>query len=161
MIKLIKEIAEESLYVLDAYSDDALTLVMRTGMAETGYKTIRQYGGGPALSYWQVEPATAHDIVNNYVNYRKKYKDALLHLGCNFDKLEFSLFSNIAVASAFCRLQYLRYPKAIPSWDDMEAQAKYWKTAYNTELGKGTIEHFMEANQDEESLDGYIKNSTT
>jgi len=29
----------------------------------------------------------------------------------------------------------------------MEAQAGYWKRVYNTELGKGTVKHFMEANK--------------
>ena len=36
-----------------------------TGQVESGYKTKVQYGGGPARSYWQVEPATALDLLNN------------------------------------------------------------------------------------------------
>ena len=46
MIDSIKEIAEEVLYELDAYSDDALALVMRTGMAESGYRALRQMNNG-------------------------------------------------------------------------------------------------------------------
>lgn len=36
-----------------------------TGAVESGYRTKVQYGGGPARSYWQVEPATAMDLVKN------------------------------------------------------------------------------------------------
>ena len=71
MIKNIEEIVEEVLYRLGCYSDDALVLVLRTGQAESGYKTLRQYGDGPALSYWQVEPATAKDCIDNYLKFRK------------------------------------------------------------------------------------------
>ena len=52
LIDDVKEIAEAVLYKLDAYSDDALTLVMRTGMAESGYRTLRQMGDGPAIGFF-------------------------------------------------------------------------------------------------------------
>ena len=148
MIEDIKEIAEEVLYKLDAYSDDALALVMRTGMAESGYRVLRQMDGGPAVGFWQVELETAQDTLKNFVDYRKKYKDVLVGLGLG-NNLEFSLLSNIALQVAFCRLKYLRDPKPIPCWTDIEGQAKYWKRVYNTELGAGTIKHFLEANQED------------
>ena len=28
-----------------------------------------------------------------------------------------------------------------------EGRAKYWKAHYNTELGKGTVEHYLKANE--------------
>ena len=42
MIKYIEEVVEEVLYRLEAYSEDAMALVMRTGMAESGFKTLKQ-----------------------------------------------------------------------------------------------------------------------
>ena len=36
-----------------------------TGAVESGYRTKVQSGGGPARGYWQVEPATAMDLVKN------------------------------------------------------------------------------------------------
>lgn len=36
-----------------------------TGAVESGYRTKTQDGGGPARSYWQVEPTTAADLVKN------------------------------------------------------------------------------------------------
>jgi hypothetical protein len=146
MIDDIKEITEEVLYRLDAYSDDALALVMRTGMAESGYRTLRQRGSGPAIGFWQVELDTAQDTLDNFVDYREKIKKRLIGLGLGND-LEFSLLSNIALQVAFCRLKYMRDPNPIPEWTNIEAQAKYWKKVYNTNLGAGTIEHFLEANK--------------
>ena len=154
MINNIEEIVEEVLYSLGCYSDDALVLVLRTGQAESGYKTLRQYGDGPALSYWQVEPATAKDCIDNYLKFRKDRYDALKSLGFIEDQLEYSLLSNIAVGAAFCRIKYLRDSQPLPSWDDIDAQAQYWKRVYNTELGKGTIQHFKKAN------DGFYKSIT-
>ena len=146
LVNDVKEIAEVVLYKLDSYSDDALTLVMRTGMAESGYRALRQMGDGPAIGFFQVELETAQDTLDNYVAYRQKLKDKLVGLGLGND-LEFSLLSNIALQVAFCRLKYRRNKDPIPSWDNLEAQAKYWKKVYNTELGAGTVKHFMQVNK--------------
>ena len=44
-------------------SDDAIDLVLVTGIVESRYKYLRQLGNGPACSFWQVEPATCVDIL--------------------------------------------------------------------------------------------------
>ena len=54
---------------------------------------------------------------------------------------------SIPLQVAFCRLKYRRDKYALPSCGDLEAQGKYWKRVYNTHKGKGTVEHFMEANR--------------
>ena len=78
MIQEIKEIAEYSLYKLDCYSDDALALVVRTGMAESGYRALQGYGkNNPAIGFWQIEPATLYDMMRNYISYRPKYRKVL------------------------------------------------------------------------------------
>ena len=148
MVNEIKEIVEETLYTLDMYSDDALSLIMRTGWAESGYNALKgATSGNPALGFWQVEPFTAKDTLDNYVKFRPRIKESLLFLGLNEEKLEFSLLSNIAIQAAFCRFKYRRAKQSIPPWDNVEAQAKYWKRVYNSELGRGTIEHFLSANK--------------
>ena len=145
MVEDIKSIVEEVLYKLNRYSDDALAMVVRTGLAETGYRKLVQFGGGPGLGFFQVELATAKDILENYVKYRPKYLEILLELGLNENDLEFSIKTNIALQVAFCRLHYMRDKNPIPSWTDLEGQAIYWKQVYNTPLGKGTTKHFIEA----------------
>jgi len=155
MIQEIKEIVEYSLYKLNCYSDDALALVVRTGMAESGYRELKGYGKhNPAIGFWQIEPATLYDMMKNFLSYRKKYKDALKELGMEFkgDDIEISVMSNMAVQAALCRLHYRRDKQAIPSWDDIEAQGLYWKRVYNTHKGRGTVRHFMKANLEDDII---------
>ena len=153
MIQEIKEIAEYSLYMLDCYSDDALALVVRTGMAESGYRALQGYGkNNPAIGFWQIEPATLYDMMRNYISYRPKYRKVLEKLGMEFkgDDIEMSVISNMAVQASLCRLHYRRDKDPLPSWDDMEAQGRYWKKVYNTYKGKGTLTHFMKANLEDD-----------
>ena len=151
MIGEIKEIVEHSLYRLDCYSDDALALVVRTGMAESGYRALRGYGeSNPAIGFWQIEPATLFDMMRNYIVYRPQYRKTLEKLGMEFkgDDIEISVMANMAVQAGLCRLHYRRDKDPLPSWDDLEAQGKYWKRVYNTYKGRGTVKHFMKANKD-------------
>ena len=147
MEKSIKRIIKETLDHMDLYSEDALEMIYRTGKAESGYRTLQQYGGGPALGFFQMEPATYRDIWENYVMYREKYRNKLYSLGFDDSKMDYCLMSNIGIQVAMCRLHYRRVPSALPKAEDLEGQAKYWKNHYNSHLGKGTIEHFMEANK--------------
>ena len=146
MEESIKKIIKWTLRYMDLNSEDARSLIYKTGKAESGYKTLQQYGGGPALGFFQMEPNTAMDIWNNYVMYRPKYRDKLFSLGFDDGTLKFCLLSNLGLQAAFCRLHYRRVPSALPKANNLEAQAEYWKTYYNSKLGKGTIKHFMEAN---------------
>ncbi len=129
------------------YSYEAHELIYRTGMAETGYRALKQYNGGPAIGFFQIEPDTLKDTMKNYVKYRPPLKACLLELGLDEKDLEFSVLTNIALQVAFCRIHYRRNPHKIP--ESLEEQAKYWKEHYNTKLGKGTVGHFIEANEDE------------
>ena len=152
MISTIKEIVEYSLYRINCYSDDALALVVRTGMAESGYRALRGYGeSNPAIGFWQIEPATMYDMMKNYIQYRSNYKFALQEMGMDFEKnTAMSVLTNLAVQASLCRLHYRRDKDPLPSWDDMEAQGRYWKKVYNTYKGKGTIKHFLKANLEDD-----------
>ena len=148
MKKQIREIIEWSLKEMDLYSEDAVDLVYKTGNAETGYRHLKQMGSGPAIGFWQVEPATLIDILDNYVKYRSKLEKGLKSLGFSRNGIETRVMGNIALQAVFCRLKYKRDRYALPKSDDLKGQAKYWKRVYNTHLGKGTIEHFIEANDE-------------
>ena len=147
MEESIKRIIKETLDHMNLYSEDALEMIYKTGKAESGYRTLQQYGGGPALGFFQMEPATYRDIWENYVMYREKYRNKLYSLGFDDSKMDYCLMSNIGIQVAMCRLHYRRVPSALPKAEDLEGQAKYWKEHYNSHLGKGTIEHFMKANK--------------
>ncbi len=127
-------------------SEDAASMIFATGMAETGYRVLKQIKG-PALGFFQMEPATCKDMWKNYIAYRPHYKSKLLALGFDENDMDFCITSNIALQIAFCRLHYRRVPSALPKAGDIEGQAKYWKNHYNSALGKGTHEHFIQANK--------------
>jgi len=127
------------------YSPEAVDLVFETGNAETGYRHLEQMGGGPAKSMWQVELNTVADNWENYIVYRKPLIEFLYSIGFIEKDPEFSIVANIAVGIAMCRIYYYRQPGAIPK--TIEGRAEYWKSVYNTEGGKGTPEHYLEANE--------------
>ena len=146
MKKSIKKIIKWTLNEMNMYSEDAASLIYKTGMAESGYRALEQ-SGGPAIGFFQVEPATMRDTIENYVAYRQEIQTMLWAFGYDEkDDIE-RLMGSIILQVAFCRLKYRRSPDALPSCEDIEAQAKYWKKIYNSELGKGTVSHFIEANK--------------
>jgi|TARA_Y100001938_G_scaffold150482_1_gene241606 hypothetical protein len=149
MIKSIGEIIDEVLHQLEdagiKRTVEAYNLVFETGLAESGYRAIEGYGeGNPAVSFWQLEPETIRDMWDNYISYRKPLIEACYKLGLIEANKVFSVFSNIALASAFCRIYYRRKPGAIPK--TMPARAEYWKKHYNTYKGRGTVDHYIGAN---------------
>ena len=146
--KEIKEIIDWTLIELDMYSPEAAQLVYRTGMAESGYRALRgSTKGNPAIGFWQVEPATIDDCWDNFIMFRQELLQKVLHLGFHIDDRELSVLGSLALQIAFCRIKYWRYPKKLPKLNDIGAQAKYWKDCYNSKLGRGTLKHFMEANE--------------
>lgn len=142
---LRKNVIVPALTSLRLWSEEAEELVFNTGLVESGYKHIAQLGDGPACSFWQVEPFTAHDLRRNYL--QKPQMDAinlrLIWMEVITQDVEWNLMNNMAYAVAMCRLVYRRSPMALPGVDDIQGQARIWKTAYNTSLGKGTEDYFI------------------
>ena len=91
MIKSIGEIIDEVLHQLESAgiprTVNAYDLVFETGMAESGFRALEGYGdGNPAVSFFQLEPATIRDTWENYITYRKKMIEAVYRLGLIEDK---------------------------------------------------------------------------
>ena len=142
---IIEDVLERMEEVGLPKTQEAVDLIYETGMTETGYRHLEQMGGGPAVSFFQIEKNTIKDIFDNYVIYRKPLIACLYKLGFIEEYPNFSVMTNIAVAIAFCRIYYRRQPGSIP--DTIENRAIYWKQLYNTEGGKGTIKHYLKANK--------------
>jgi hypothetical protein len=60
------------------------------------------------------------------------------------EELGYLLETNIAFAICMCRVHYRRVPKALPKLFDKPSFASYWKKYYNTKLGAGTIQKFLD-----------------
>jgi hypothetical protein len=147
MEESIKKIIAWTLEFMEMDSPEAREMIYRTGMAETGFRAIEQYGNGPAVGFFQVEPATINDTIENYVSYRPAIKSKLWELGFDEKDSKIRVMSSIALQVAFCRLKYRRDKHALPKCGDLEGQAEYWKRVYNSYKGKGTVKHFIEANK--------------
>ena len=147
MKKSIQKIIDWTLREMSMYSPEASEMVYKTGLAETGYRHLEQIKG-PAIGFFQVEPATMRDTWDNYIIYRQDLKSKLWGLGYDEESDVDRVMGSIILQVVFCRLKYRRSPKALPECGDLEGQAKYWKSIYNTELGKGTVKHFMEMNNE-------------
>ena len=134
------------LKTMDAWSESLENLMMGTAMQESGLTYLKQLGGGPALGIFQMEPDTHDDIWNNYLDYRDDIKTTVSGFMCR-DKIERDqeeMVWNLAYATAMCRVHYLRVPESFPHEKDIIGMASYWKQYYNTPLGKGTIDQFVE-----------------
>ena len=73
---------------------------------------------------------------------KKKFSKLSEKLNLSDNDLKEFLWGNIVAGIVFCRLKYWRVPKKMPS--SVEGKANYWKKYYNTELGAGDPEHFVE-----------------
>ena len=86
---------------------------------------------------------TNYDIRNRSIKLKDKiYKE--LHIDISlveWDDLRYNQF----LALLFTRLLYWLKGDPIPK--TIEERAAYWKLHYNTKLGKGTVEHYLEMNR--------------
>lgn len=142
-----------TLYDIELWSHEAEQLLLGTGAVESRFSAIRQYKGGPARSFFQIEPATCKDNLENYLAYRsslwrriykKCYVPKELVDEKDLTKLGWILQTNIAFSICMARIKYRRVPKALPKLNDIDGQAKYWLKYYNAG-GKGTIEKYKKA----------------
>ena len=131
-------------------SDDAVDLILGTGIIESRFKYFEQMGNGPAKGFFQIESDTAIDNCVNYLKFRPRVADRCVHATYipkrywvkpdkkNWDWL---LTTNISCGIVHARLKYWRSP--LPMASGIPAAAKMWKTVYNTSAGKGDPEEYI------------------
>jgi hypothetical protein len=134
---------------LDKCSPSSTNLLLGTAAQESGFgKYIKQIASGPARGVFQMEPATYRDIWRNYLVYKHQLAERVLKYMVNHadpvahpEEMEW----NLALAICMARVHYLRVRAPLPAADDVWGMATYWKDYYNTRLGKGTIEEFVDS----------------
>lgn len=123
-------------------SDNVVTLLLGTAGVESNFGEYIKQINGPACGIFQIEPFTANDMYNNYIKYRNNLLNKYNELFIKTLSLEQNLCYNLAFQIFMCRVFYLRIKEKIPT--ELKDIAKYWKIYYNTNLGKGKIEKFIE-----------------
>jgi len=132
---------------MSMYSVAASELLLGTAIQESRLTYLVQLGGGPALGVFQMEPATFKDIWINYLAFRpsiSKSVQSIAGVGAAEHATAEQMVWHLAFAAAMCRVHYRRVPEAMPPAGDYPAQAEYWKEYYNTPLGAGTAEEYIE-----------------
>lgn len=124
-------------------SDAAENLLMGTWAHESRGGHFIKQERGPALGIFQIEPATAHSLLEHYVARRKPFVDFIARYSTQ-QTIEEQLITNLAFQVIIARLVYYPKPQALPDAADIIALAGYWKTHYNTSLGKGTVKKFFD-----------------
>lgn len=131
---------------LALWSPVAENLMVGTALQESLLTYTRQIGG-PALGYFQCEPATHTDCWVNFLNYRQtlaqKVKSFLPEAITGIPDPEI-MVTNPYYACAIARVKYYRSSILLPiDPNNIEAIAQYWKNIYNTAHGKGKPEEFV------------------
>jgi hypothetical protein len=137
----------EALAASIPYSLAAENLILGTGLHESQYFNLAQVGGGPALGFWQMEPATFTDCWTNYINFRVPLRTAILGLCGSVYPEASALVTNLALACAMARVKYARSPEPLPGAEDAEGMSQLYKTVYNSSEGAATIPQVLPAFQ--------------
>lgn len=131
--------------------DAAVELLLGTAAHESGLRALDQITGasdrtlGPAFGLYQIEPRTHDDVWDSYLRHRPRLAERVAALRHTGRSPHDQLASNLDYATAIARLVYFRSsaPLALPG--NIAGHAAVWKRVYNTELGKGRPEQFVDA----------------
>ena len=145
--QLKKYIIEPTLEMLGMKSDSAVNLLLGTAAVESKMGYYIHQVKGIACGIYQIEPATDYDVHNNYLMHRHELARVVESLTTKFPEQsqKNNLIGNLFYQTAIARIIYYRAPEKLPSPDDIEGLAWYWKKHYNSYLGKGTVPKFVDA----------------
>lgn len=140
------EIVRPTLKLSGYWSQSAENLLLGTAITESGLNYLKQLGGGPAVGFYQCEPATYEDLIE-YIKRDPKRVSAVLGVsGFNAWPTIDALQWNLRYATMICRMHYWRRPEPLPDEKNAMGLANFHKTYYNSSLGatdvKKSVEHF-------------------
>jgi len=144
--QLREYIIRPALKELALYSKAAEELLVGTAIQESRLTHLHQLGGGPALGFYQMEPATHADIWDNFLRYSSR--NALkrrIYEAINTEEprpLAERMLWDLKYSTIMARIHYFRRPERLPDCDDVDGLARYWKDFYNTHQGAGTVQEF-------------------
>ena len=115
--------------------DEVVKQMFFTAVVESGGgRWDKQIGGGPAVSYWQIETVTAEDVYYRYLSTRKSLKDRVEKFSgvsqVEKGQMREVLLKNPKFAACIARLVYGMDKGSIPVSKGWEGHAEYWKKAY-------------------------------
>lgn len=157
MIKLAKEIRDFVMtpifrkfdeYQKGFYSPAAVNLCLGTIAQESSFVFLRQNdydysSDNGAFGLCQIELNTLRStrdwLAKKNPHLAQKIDITRSHILSDKD----SLIGNLHYSILIMRSVYLSINKPLPSYNDIEGLAHYWKDRYNSKYGKGTPEEFV------------------
>lgn len=118
----------------------AENLIVGVGVIESRLAYVKQLTG-PALSPWQIEPATYNDLrTRSCLKYPEIVAKMLQFL--KMQMLPFKadyLAGNLYAAVMIARMKFYFDKEGLPDAQDHEGMAKYYKRIYNTHEGAADV----------------------
>lgn len=144
--QLLKEVIRPVLRDIGLGGVYAEAMVLGTACQESHCGLwLVQLGNGPARGIYQMEPATHDDIWDHFIQHRPELVTKVNRWRCQYGNGmgPGEMTYNLAYATIMCRLHYYRRPEPMP--DTLQGQAQFWKSVYNTPLGAGTVEQYIDS----------------
>lgn len=136
------------LTALGMFSPNAVNLLLGTAAQESqlGHFIVQQgigFNGG--IGIYQMQKAAYNNIWDRQIsnNIALKMRIRLL-LGYDIRPVAERMASDLLLATAMARLYYHQITMSLPEHNDIPGLAAYWKKWYNTVLGKGTEQEFVD-----------------
>jgi hypothetical protein len=127
------------------YNNNVRMLMLGTAATES-LLIHRVQIGGPARGLWQMEPATAISLYNDFLKYRASSKGIVYEVSGIYKTPTREEIINLLTCSDeyACIMARLRYAwDKYPVPNNINDIAKYYKRVYNTVLGKGSTDKFI------------------
>lgn len=132
------DIIRPALKVTGMWSQAAENLMLGTALVESGLRVVKQFEGGPAISFYQLEPSTIDDCIRYLTLYKNRDLKEKILSACYMDIFPPSECAtwNMRYATLMARIKYWMRPEPLPYHRDAFGMAEYHKRFYNTYEGK-------------------------
>lgn len=136
------QIVRPTITRMGLWSEPAEQLLLMVAAHESaGWTFCRQHPSGPALGFYQLEPATLADLFH-WLKLKPKWRDLMSREFKAVEPQPDRLVFDPVYATACARMQFYRRPEPLPHHDDLDGLAAYCKRFWNTEAGKATPEKY-------------------
>lgn len=126
---------------LGADKNHLRALLKETAMVESNYAKTPDFTPNSGKGVFQLDKIGFEDAISQ----NSAIKAQALKMGYNLDLLDYSkpeVTQDILLNTMLARLLYYKKPGSIPS--TREGRAAYWKKYYNSVLGAGTIQAYLD-----------------